>query len=106
MNAGALTETISIWRNYGTKNAYGELQDVWRMQYQVRAAVTMQNSKKALANGEVWYPRAAVFRVRLGISPELGDRIQYEGNYYDVVSIVKDKYKEQCITINADLHNE
>lgn len=57
-------------------------------------------------SGEIWYPRAAIFRCRLGADVTEGDRVNCEDKIYDVVSVITDKERERLITINAELHNE
>lgn len=105
MQAGRLDTTVSIWRNLGT-SSYGEVTEDWQMVYQMRAAVSVQNSRRALDMGEMWYPRAASFRIRLGYDVRRGDRVLHEGDYYDIISVNVDRSGEKCITINTELHNE
>lgn len=106
MNAGQLKERISVWRNVGERNSYGEKTEKWVVVASVRAAVQRQNASKAMSSGEIWYPRAAVFRVRLGADVSEGDRVLHDGKYYDVVSVTEDKHVDRSITINTELHNE
>lgn len=106
MRAGDLTEVISIWRRTGTRNEYGETTNSWACIAQCRAQRIMQNSRRALNNGELWYPRAAVFKTRLGVPVCEGDIIKNREQSYDVISVVEDRNIDLSITINTELHNE
>lgn len=106
MRAGLLKDIISIWRLFGTLNDNNERTDEWKCVGQYRAAKSVQNSSKALNNGEVWYPRAVVFRVRLGADIKEGDQVRLKDKIYDVESVTEDKWAEKCITVNCTLHNE
>lgn len=106
MRAGELKDIINVWRCFGTLNDNNERTDDWKCVGQMRAAKTVQNSRKALNSGEVWYPRAVVFRVRLGADIKEGDQVRLKNDMYDVESVTEDRYKEKCLTVNCTLHNE
>lgn len=105
MIPGRLKHRISVWRNFGQKNAYGEVAPGWRVVASVRAEAIVQNSRRAMAEGEVWYPRAAAFKVRRHTDVTEGDRIYHASKYYDVISVTEDE-ADRSITINTELVNE
>lgn len=106
MQAGQLRDEIEVSRRVTTRNQYGERQDFWTSQFTTRAQKIVQNARRTMSSGEVWYPRAAVFRIRLGFAVTEGDRILCGGELYDVVSVTEDRMREMCMTINCELHNE
>ena len=106
MDAGRLKDIVSIWRNTRERDEYGDLKEKWVCIGQARAERNVQNSRRALNTGEVWYPRAAVFKIRLGHDVKTGDRIYSKNEYYDVISVTEDTTAEKCITVNTELHNE
>jgi len=105
MRANEYRYQVTIKRSTGTPDSYGFTASVWSNVSVSRCARTVQNSRKALASGEVWYPAAATFTFRIGTDIKNGDRIQDGDNLYDVVSVVSDR-KLREITVNAELHNE
>ncbi len=106
MDAGRLRHMVSIWRNAGGRDQYGDLQEQWNCIGQCRAERNVQNSRRAVTSGEVWYPRAAVFKIRLGHDITTGDRVFSDGVWYDVISVTTDEVRERCITVNTEMHNE
>lgn len=97
---------ISVWRNTGTVNDYGERTDAWSCVGQYRANKMVQNARRALNSGEIWYPRAAVFKTRLGADVQEGDRLFHQDKYWDVISVTTDEHVDRSITINTELHND
>lgn len=106
MRAGELRTVISIWRATTVINEYGERSGLPQCVGQWRAAKDVQDSRRTLSRGEVWYPRAAVFRVRLGCPVIEGDQLREGTHVWDVVSVSEDRVQEKCITINTELHDE
>lgn len=106
MQAGLLRDVIEVWRRTTVRNAYGEYEDIWTSQFRCRAQKTVQNARRAMASGEIWYPRAAVFRIRLDQDVREGDRIVCGPDTFDIVSVTEDRDREYCITVNCELHNE
>lgn len=82
INAGNLRETIELQRAETRRAPNGEQLQVFVTFATVRAQVIQQRTAKAFNNGEVWYPTARCFRLR--IPPEIkgGDRIIYNGEAY------------------------
>ena len=105
MQAGLLRETVTVRRNSGNASAYGDVGDDWRDVCTVRAQVTVQNGRRALSRGEVWYPRAVVVRVRRGTDVTNVDRIVWNSETYDIISVTED-VRDNSITVNAELHND
>lgn len=105
MNAGRLKERISIWRNQGEKNDYGEKVGGWNMVSSVRAEATQQNARKAMASGEVIYPYMVIFLVRAYTDVKEGDRVLWKDKWYDVISCTE-RDIDRSITISATLHND
>jgi head-tail adaptor len=105
MQAGLFREIIVIHRATRTVSDTGDVREEYKPLGVVRAQVTSQNVRKAMANGEELYPTTRVFRLRM--PPEIigGDRIEHRGQMYEALPPTISPY-ERVQTVTAELVND
>ena len=105
MNAGRLTEVISIERPFVEQNEYGANGIQWRAHITTRADVQFETGTRATENNEVIFSYNKVFTIRYYHDIDEKDRIIWNGKKWRILSLEPDKAK-QLITIRTELINE
>jgi SPP1 family predicted phage head-tail adaptor len=105
MQAGCLTECIVIMRRVEERGAHGESVDTFVDYKTCRAQITAQNGRKALMNGEVWYPQTRAIKIRYDRSVQETMRVKHRGQVFEITAITHD-LRDQSTTIAAELINE
>ena len=105
MNAGRLTEVISIERPSIAQNDFGANSIQWQKYIQTRADVTFESGTRAIENNEVIFSYNKVFTIRYYHDIDEKDRIIWNGKKWRILSLEPDKTK-QLITIRTELINE
>ena len=105
MNAGRLTEVISIERPSIAQNDVGANSIQWQKHIQTRADVTFESGTRATENNEVIFSYNKVFTIRYYHDIDEKDRIIWNGKKWRILSLEPDKAK-QLITIRTELINE
>lgn len=105
MNAGRLTEVISIERPSIAQNDFVANSIQWQKHIQTRADVTFESGTRATENNEVIFSYNKVFTIRYYHDIDEKDRIIWNGKKWRILSLEPDKTK-QLITIRTELINE
>lgn len=105
MNAGRLTEVISIERPSIAQNDFGANSIQWQKHIQTRADVTFESGTRVTENNEVIFSYNKVFTIRYYHDIDEKDRIIWNGKKWRILSLEPDKAK-QLITIKTELINE
>ena len=105
MNAGRLTEVISIERPSIAQNDFGANRIQWQKHIQTRADVTFESGTRATENNEVIFSYNKVFTIRYYHDIDEKDRIIWNGKKWRILSLEPDKAK-QLISIKTELINE
>ena len=105
ISSGLLKDRISFLQADTTRNSFGEQVQIWNPVYSCRADVRFSKGSRAILAGEVWNPTSVVITCRKGGKINNRQRISWEGNQYNIVSINPD-VTDRSLTIIADLINE
>lgn len=104
MQAGKLREIIELWRCERSTTSTGDVKEDYKPFGVVRAEVLSQNARRAMANGEELYPTTRIFRMRVPPLLQGGDRIKYQGCFYEVLPPSVSPY-ERVQTVTGELVN-
>lgn len=105
MKAGQLTDIIEFYKPYDVTTDYGNIKKKWEFHYRTRASILYNSGYRTLENYEIVYPTTKTFIVRHYVNVIETMRIKYDGKYYQITSIKKNKLYNN-IEIIADLVNE
>ncbi len=105
MNAGRLTEVITIERPSIAQNDFGANSTQWQQHIQTRANVAFESGTRTTENNEVIFSYNKVFTVRHYHDIDESDRIIWNKKKWRILSLEPDKAK-QLITIRTELINE
>lgn len=105
MNAGRLNEIIVIQRTKVSKDEYGANKIQWNNLITTRADVQFESGNRTTENNEIIHTYSKVFTIRIYHQVTEKDRIFWDGKHYRILSIEKDKDK-QNLTIKTELINE
>lgn len=105
MNGGRLKEIITIQRSTITVDEYGANQLQWKDYITTRADVQYDSGNRMNESNEIIYTYTKTFTIRVYHKVDEKDRIRWDGKYYRILSIEKDKDK-QNLTIKTELINE
>lgn len=103
--AGLFNEPIEIWRFTKSKNEYGEEVVDSEKVRDSRAKVTHLSGSRTLRNNEIQYPYNKQFVLRIHEPIDENMMIKWEGHFYRVMSIDKDRQMQQQIII-CEIVNE
>lgn len=105
ISSGLLKYRISFLQADVDRNSFGEQIQTWNMAYTCRADVKFSKGSRAILAGEVWNPTSVVITCRRSDKINNRQRIRWEGNQYNIVSMNPDA-ADRSLTIIADLINE
>lgn len=105
MYAGLLNEAIEIWRYTKTQNEYGELVTTTEKVRDSRAKVIHLSGSRTLRNNEIQYPYSKEFVLRIHEPINEDMMIKWQGHFYRVLSIDRDREKQQTVVI-TEIVNE
>lgn len=103
--AGLYLEHCDIYRCEWTGLDYGNVNKDYYFVCSTRCGVDNKHGNKLVENGEVIFDTSKTFYLRHYVPVEEGYHILYKQKYYEVVSIVKDTFKNE-ITLNCTLVNK
>lgn len=89
MRAGKLDREIVIERNTPTRDSYGASIEGWATLATVWARKLEESGKEFFSADQVVADQKVVWRIRWpdGFTPTVEDRINYDGNYYDITAL-------------------
>lgn len=105
MNAGILNEIIEIYEPNITIDEFGNQHTDYIKKYETRASVSHRSGSRETTNEEVIYVYSKTFKVRMYVPIEEFDWIKYNGKFWRIQQIEKDKPKQQ-LTIETELVND
>ena len=105
ISSGLLKYRISFLQADVDRNSFGEQIQTWNTAYTCRADVKFSKGSRAILAGEVWNPTSVVITCRRSDKINNRQRIRWEGNQYNIVSMNPDA-ADRSLTIIADLINE
>jgi len=105
MKAGQLKYKIEIWTPTIITTDYGTHKEVYSLLCSTRANVFFNSGTRTTENDEIVYPKTRTFIVRHYIPVTDPMRVKFEGKFYQIVSINKNKYYNNTEII-AELVNE
>ena len=105
ISSGLLKYRRSFLQADVDRNSFGEQIQTWIPTYTCRADVKFSKGSRAILAGEVWNPTSVVITCRRSDKINNRQRIRWEGNQYNIVSINPDA-ADRSLTIIADLINE
>lgn len=103
--AGLFNEKIEIWKFIKEQNDYGEQVTKSEKVRDSRAKVQHLSGSRTLKNNEIQYPYNKSFVLRIHEPIDENMWIRWEGNFYRVLSIDKDRQMQQQ-TIICEIVNE
>lgn len=103
MFAGLLNEPIQIYDFTKTKSSYGVVSDVLTLTYETRAKVSHIGGSRQVINGEIETPYSKNFVMRIYVPIKDTSWIKYDGKYYRVTSIDRDKAMQQTVVITQEV---
>lgn len=105
MNSALLKDPVEIYELITTKTEYGTIKTSYELKYSTRAFVRFNSETMTVSEGEVWYPVNKTFIVRAYVPIVETDRIHFEGKWWKVLSINRNKYYNN-IEVVTTLVNE
>ncbi len=105
MQAGILTENITIKRPTVTKNAYGEEVTEYAVIWNTRARLAHTGGGRTVENESIFYNKTKTFEVRDYVPIDYYDIIEWDNRKYRVIDIEPFK-KQQKINIRTELIND
>lgn len=91
MIAGTLNEVISIYSPVITRDEFGNQKTEYTKRKETRAKVSHGGGSREVSNDEVVYLYNKEFTVRYYVEVSDFDRILWNGKFYRIVSIDKDR---------------
>lgn len=105
MNAGVLTEVITIQKNNVMTDDYGANKVEWADYITTKAQVTYNSGNRVSENNEIIFTNVVGFTIRIYHKIDAKMHIIWNDNKYRILSIEADKHKQKLI-INTELINE
>ena len=105
MQAGILTEVITIQQPVVNQNGYGANNVEWNNYITTKASINYNNGNRVNDNNEITFAYQVSFIIRVYHQINERMRIIWQGQKYRILSIEKDKQKQK-ITIRTELINE
>lgn len=105
MMAGALNELVEIYNPTYSANTFGERIQTFNKVFSTRAEVVHNGGSRANENGEIILTQGQTFRMRIYVPITDYSRIKWDGNFYQVTNIERDK-RLQMLTVTTDKINE
>ena len=105
MQAGILTENITIKRPTVEKNAYGEEVTEYAVIWTTRARLVHTGGGRTVENESIFYSQTKTFEVRDYVPIDYYDIIEWNNHEYRVIDIEPFK-QQQKINIRAELIND
>lgn len=105
MNAGRLNQIITVERPTIIKDDYGANSIHWNNIITTRADVQFDGGNRITENNEIIHSYTKTFTIRYYHKVDEKDRILWQGKHYRILSIERDKDK-QNLTIRTELINE
>ena len=103
--AGLFDEPIKIYEVVQASNEYGEQIDTYELKYETRARIQNTSGSRINDSNEIFYSYNKIFIVRYYVPVEDFYRIYWDGHYYRINNIDKNK-KLQQISIDCELVKE
>ena len=103
--AGLFNEKVEIYDFDKTKSATGVIKSTMRLIYTTRAKVGHIGGSRTVINEEILTSETKNFVLRIYVPITDTSWIKYDGKYYRVTSIDKDKSMQQQVVI-TELVNE
>jgi len=100
MRAGLLNEWVVFQRPEEQQDQYGAISHCWIDHLRTKAQVKSVKTSSLIDSNEVGYPSSIEFIIRYKHNIGERMRIVYQGQYYRVISVLKDR-KTQATTIQA-----
>lgn len=97
MFAGLLNEKVEIYDLVVTKSKTGVVNQELQKVYDTRAKVGHIGGSRQVINGEITTPYSKNFVMRIYVPVTDTSCIKYEGNFYRVMSIDRDKSMQQVV---------
>ena len=99
MNAGTLTEVITIYKPIKTKNKFGEETIELFFKTKTRARLIHNGGGKGIVNFEAFYSHNKIFQVRDYNPIEEFDVIEWNGQKWNVIDItpIKQQMMKQIV---------
>lgn len=105
MRAGLLTEHITFLKPKIEKTETGSESNTYVPVHNCRARVTYSGGDRLNENGDIFYSHTINFEIRQGYDFTELYRIEWEGRYYRILYIEKNR-SNQSITIKTELIND
>lgn len=106
MRAGTLNEVISVEKPIVVTDEYGATKHTWQTYInKTKANIGYSTSNRTIENNEIVFAREVLFRVRIYHRITERMRIVWENRKYRILSLEKDKEKQQ-LTIKTELIND
>lgn len=105
MQAGILTECITIEQPVISQNGYGANELEWSKFVDTRASVNYTSGNRMTANNEVIWSYQVNFTIRVYHQVNEKMRIIWKDKKYRILSIEEDRHKQK-LTIRTELINE
>ncbi len=105
MQAGILTENITIKRPTVTKNAYGEEVTEYEVIWTTRARVVHTGGGRIVENESIFYNQTKTLEIREYVPVDYYDIVEWDGRKYRVIDIEPFK-KQQKQQIKIELIND
>lgn len=105
MQAGTLTELITILKHQVTVSDYGDQSDQYVPDYTTRANVIWKSGNRTDSTNESYYTYHKTMIVRSYVPVTEYDRIDYKDHVYRILSINKDRIKNHKV-IEVELVND
>lgn len=103
--AGLFNEKVEIYDFVKSKDDYGVITEEMDLVYTTRAKVGHVSGSRSVINSEITTPYVKNFVLRIYVPVNDDSWIKYEGKYYRVTSIDKNKELQQQV-ITGDLVEE
>lgn len=91
MRAGLLQEIITIYTPSILKDEYGEDRTEYKKKCSTRARLIHNNGNKGIQNYEMFYSHTKTLQVRHYVNIKNFDRIEWNGDMYNVIDIEPNK---------------
>ena len=97
MQAGLLTELITLQRYESVRDMYGGVTDTWVKAFDARAWVRFKSGARKMVNGELVNYESNSIEVRLNKAITVKMRIEFDGQRYRILSLYHDRKKMATI---------
>lgn len=105
MKSCLLKDPIDIYELQTSKTEYGTIKTEYVLKYHTRAFNRFNSENQVVSEGEIYYPISRTFIVREYVPIVETDRILWDGKWWRILSINKNKYYNN-IEINTTVVND